>query len=182
MSTGKIIGIVVFVVIVLFALFLFQTIKTKSTSLNNFVPYKELIGKTVVLNNDVILYKYKNSAEVFNSNYPYFLIDSKDPDWISIPNFVEINEIETIFEIPKGASLKIEKAIQYTNGVSGTSSPFVFGTITSDDIDYKVSYQWGEQNMSKNFDNIPESWYFYQAPWQNELDTSFYYLPKAKIW
>lgn len=115
MSTGKIIGIVVFVVIVLFALFLFQTIKTKSTSLNNFVPYKELIGKTVVLNNDVILYKYKNSAEVFHSNYPYFLMDSKDPDWISIPNFVEINEIETIFEIPKGASLKIEKAIQYTN-------------------------------------------------------------------
>lgn len=182
MSTGKIIGIIVFVGIVLFILVLYQTIKTKSTSLNKYAPYKELIGKTVSLNNDIILFKYKNSSEVYNSNYPYFLIDSKDPVWISIPNFVELNEIETIFEISKGASLKIENAIQYSNGVSGSSTPFIFGKITHDGIDYKISFQWGEQSLSKKFDNIPESWYFYQAPWQTVVDTSFYYLPKAKIW
>ncbi len=182
MSVGKIIGIVVFSVIVLFIFWLYQTVKTKTTSLNKYAPFKEWVGKTVILNNNMKLFKYKTYNSMEDKNYPYILMDNRHPDWEYLHRLIESDDVEQIIEIPKGTSLKLEKAVQYTNGVSGGSTPVIFGTITSNDVDYNVSYQWGSKDRVRWFDNIPEYWCFHQAPWQEEVDTTFYYLPIAKIW
>lgn len=70
----------------------------------------------------------------------------------------------------------------YTNGVSGSSKPCLFGTIEYAGKVYKVEYQWGDQSIGRRFDKIPESWSFPMAPWQSAIDLKFYKLPIAEWW
>jgi len=184
MTTKRIMGIVaigILVVVIGFIFILYATIKTKSTSLNNYEPFKEWVGKTVTLNKETVLFKEKIRMNS-NSNYPYMLLDSLHPQWRYVEEQKAIGDIEEIIRFPVGTSLKLDKAIQYTNGVSGSSYPTIFGTITAHGMDYKVGYQWGERDVSKAFEKIEKCWFFHQAPWQDKQDTTFYALPTANFW
>jgi len=184
MTTKRIMGIVaigILVVVIGFIFILYATIKTKSTSLNNYEPFKEWVGKTVTLNKETVLFKEKIRMNS-NSNYPYMLLDSLHPQWRYVEEQKTIGDIEKIIRFPVGTSLKLDKAIQYTNGVSGSSYPTIFGTITAHGMDYKVGYQWGERDVSKAFEKIEKCWFFHQAPWQDKQDTTFYALPTANFW
>lgn len=81
-----------------------------------------------------------------------------------------------------GTELVLEKAIQYTNGVSGMSTPYIFGTIGSREETYSVGYQWGKRDLAKSHYGVEECWKFHQAPWQAKPDTTFYALPVAEWW
>src|SRR5690606_13662046 len=184
MTTKRIMGIVAIVILVVvigFIFILYATIKTKSTSLNNYEPFKEWVGKTVTLNKETVLFKEKIRMNS-NSNYPYMLLDSLHPQWRYVEEQKAIGDIEEIIRFPVGTSLNLDKAIQYTNGVSGSSYPTIFGTITAHGMDYKVGYQWGERDVSKAFEKIEKCWFFHQAPWQDKQDTTFYALPTANFW
>ncbi len=186
MTAKKIMGIIILIAIGgigLFIFILYATIKTKSTNISKYEPFNEWVGKTATLNRETILFidklpMYKNST------YPYVMLDSLHPMWqyaedrknLAEPELVEITSF------PAGTTLKIEKAIQYTNGVSGSSYPMVFGTVSQSGRDYKIGYRWGSQNMNKAFANIEECWQFHQAPWQTHADTAFYALPEAHWW
>ena len=185
MTISKIlkIGVLIFVVgLIIFAFILFATIKTKSTSLNEYEPYKEWIGKTVTLNKETVLFIDKMYN--YNNDYPYALMDSLHAQWPYIDERKNLpqSDLEEIIKYPVGTKLTLEKAIQYTNGVSGSSSPVIFGTIIYNEKSYKISYQWGERDVSKAFDKIEKCWQFHQAPWQDKRDTAFYALPIAKLW
>ncbi|QIH31626.1 hypothetical protein [Sphingobacterium sp. DR205] len=184
MSTKKIMGIIALVIIggiVLLVFIIFATVKTKSTSINKYEPFKEWIGKTVTLNKETVLFKDKVEMN-HNSDYPYVLLDSLHPKWQYAEEQKAMGDLEEIIRFPEETILKFEKAIQYTNGVSGFSYPTIFGTLTSNGKEYKVGYQWGEMSIGKRFDKVEECWQFHQAPWQEEKDTTFYDLPTASLW
>lgn len=186
MKTFKVFGIIILVIIAGLGVILFilyATIKTKSTSLNNYAPYKDYIGKTVILNKETILYKV-DSRTFENDDYPYNLIDSLNPMWEDIKLTMKTPNPYTqeISRFPAGTNLTIDKSVQYTNGVSGSSYPTVFGTIKYQNKTYKIGYSWGEKSASKDYSGIKECWYFHQAPWQDKHDSTFYALPTAKIW
>lgn len=167
--------------IVLLGFIIFTTVKTKSTSINKYEPFKEWVGKTVTLNKETALFKDKLNMK-HNSDYPYVLLDSLHPKWQYIEEQKAIGDLEEITKFPAGTTIKFGEAIQYTNGVSGFSYPTIFGTITINEKEYKVGYQWGEMNMEKRFDKVEKCWQFHQSPWQQERDSAFYALPTATFW
>ncbi len=166
-----------------FIFILYATIKTKSTSLNKYEPFKEWVGKTVTLDKETVVFKEKVSMQP-NNRYPYILLDKLHPQWQYVEDRKNLPEpdLVEIHVFPAGTKFAIEKAVQYTNGVSGSSYPIVFGTIGDGEEAYKIGYQWGDRNLGRSFDRIEECWQFHQAPWQAEPDTTYYALPDAHWW
>ena len=169
--------------LVLFALMLYFTIKTKSTSLNDIEPFRSLIDKTMVLQRQTFL--FSEPHEIYSDSdagYPYFLLDSLHPNWQWVQDRLKMSEpdVKQIRAFPAGTKLTIKKAVMYTNGVSGGSNPSLFGIIKDEENTYKIQYRWGEQSKIRYFDNIAESWKFSKAPWQKVEDTTYYALPEAK--
>ncbi len=167
----------------LFAFFLYATIKTKSTGIDKYPPFREWVGKKVILNRETVVLKEKFRSNT-NDRYPYTLLDSLHPGWeyAEARKTLDEPDIEEIVVFPAGAELMLEKAIQYTNGVSGSSYPTIFGVIGSGEEAYKVGYQWGKRDIGKSHYGIEECWKFHQAPWQEKPDTTFYALPAAEWW
>ena len=176
-----IIGLVVLSAITFLVFIVYASVKTKSQSINGYEPFKEWVGKTVTLNEETTLFKDKLQMN-HNRKYPYMLLDKLHPKWQYVDEQKATGDLEEIARFPAGTTLKFEKAIQYTNGVSGWSYPTIFGTIKTDGREYKTGYQWGEMDMGKKFDKIEKCWQFHQAPWQLEKDTGFYALPAASLW
>ncbi len=164
----------------LFVFILYATIKTKSRSMDGYEPFKKWVGKTVVLQRETVLFEENNPRK----GYPYFLTDSLHPEWQYAQDRKNLPEPELveIVTFPAGTKLKIEKALQFTNGVSGSSYPTVFGIIHKEGKAYKINYQWGTMDIAKFFDHIEKCWQFHQAPWQDKADTAFYALPQAEWW
>lgn len=186
MSKKKVMGITAIVILGglgIFICMLFFTIKTKTKNLHNYEPFKEWVGKTVELNRETVLFTDHGRSDD-NSTYPYVLLDSLHPHWPDVVQHRKVPraDLAEIRSFPAGTKLKIEEAIQYTNGVSGFSYPTVFGTVSTGNETYKIAYLWGTLSMSRYFDKVEQCWQFHQAPWQNKQDTAFYAVPKAKIW
>ena len=184
MTVNKIMSIIALVFfggIGLFIFFLYATIKTKSTSLNKYDPFKEWVGKTVTLDKETVVFEEKVKMNA-NSKYPYILLDSLHPRWEYIRDQEEIGDVTQIKTFPPGTKLSLEKAIQYTNGVSGSSYPTIFGTISDGEKEYKVGYQWGKVDLNIDFIRTEKCWHFNKAPWQSEQDTAHYALPRADWW
>ena len=184
MNSTKKMGILLLIIagaVVGFIFILFATIKTKSTSLNQQQPFKKWIGQEVFLQRETKL--FKDHIEMnYNRRYPYMLIDSLHPRWTYIEEQKAIGDIEELATFATGTILTLEEATQYTNGVSGSSYPTIFGSIQSQGKTYKIGYQWGTMDIGKRFQKIDECWSFHQAPWQDEPDTAFYPLPTATFW
>lgn len=179
-SMGIIIGIGIVAVLV-FGFVLYATIKTKSTGISRYSPYKEWMDKTVQLDQEAVLLTEK--VRLFDDRtYPYLLLDSLHPDWPYLAERIKLGDYILVAKLPADAAFHIEKAVQYTGGVSGNSTPFVFGTVSYGGKSYKVGYQWGTMNIGKFMDKVKACWQFHRAPWQTETDTVFYELPEARWW
>ena len=109
-------------------------------------------------------------------------MDSMHPKWQYVNEQKTIGDLHEVATFPAGTTFIVDKVIQYTNGVSGSSYPTVFGKIVITGKEYKVGYQWGERSMQKSYDKIAKCWQFHQAPWQDKRDTAFYALPTANFW
>lgn len=157
------------IALLVFTFLLYFTIKTKSTSLNTYTPFKEWIGKTVLLKRETFLFQ---EADPMNTEYPYLLLDTLE----------DRSDIKEVALITIGTKLTIEKAIMYTNGVSGSSFPVLFGSLDDGSKIYPIAYRWGDESLSRRFDKIEARWKFELAPWQDIPDTTFYSLPEAKWW
>lgn len=167
----------------LFILFLYATIKTKSTGLDPYPPFSEWVGKTVTLHRETTVFEESITAHT-NSSYPFLLLDSLHPQWEYVEERLRAAEpdLVKVTVLPAGTRLTLEKAVQYTNGVSGSSYPTLFGTISTGGAHYAIAYQWGERSLSRHFDGIDECWQFNKAPWQAVPDTAYYALPEARFW
>lgn len=177
MTAKKIIMIIASVIIVLILLFVFMlyvALKTKSTNIDKYEPFKSLIDKTVTLNTETVLFK---ENDIYNNQYPYTLVDNLHTRWEWFNSRMEnpnVDDIKKIATLPIGTKLKIEKAIMYKTGVSGSSYPVLFGVIEG--TEYKINYQWG-----KKPDFMLNDWRFNKAPWQKTQDTALYTIPDAKF-
>ena len=160
---------------------IYVTVKTKATSLNQYEPFKAWIGETVVLKREAAVFKEKLRSNE-NGRYPCTLLDSLHPKWRYVQVSKAIGDLEEIGKLPAGTVLKLECTIQYTNGVSGSSYPTIFGTITENGNTYKIGYQWGSREIGKCVADTDKCWPFNQAPWQAERDTTFYALQTATLW
>ena len=164
-----------------FIFILYATVKTKSTSIEAYAPFNEFVGKTLTLQRETVLFREKMPT-YDNSAYPDILLDNKHPRWQYIAQLENLGDIKKIVKFPAGTKFTAEKAVQYTNGVSGFSYPTIFGTVFYDGTKYKIAYQWGDIDISRSLDKIDKCWRFHQAPWQDKQDTAFYTLPKARFW
>lgn len=124
----------------LLVLIIFATVKTKSTNISKYEPFKAWVGKTITLDKETALFKDKVEMN-YNRDYPYVLLDSLHPKWEYVEEQKAIGDLEEIARFPAGTALTFEKAIQYTNGVSGFSYPTILVTITSNGKEYKADYQ-----------------------------------------
>lgn len=164
----------------LLVLIVYTTVKTKSINIAEHEPFKEWIGQTLILNRPTAIYR-ENIRMDGNNDYPYTLLDSMHPKWQYVEERKNIGDIREITKLAEGSKLQVEKAIQYTNSVSGFSYPMIFGKISINGITYKIGYQWGTRDIGKRFDNLEKCWQFHLAPWQQKIDTNFYSLPTAKF-
>ncbi|WP_437919944.1 hypothetical protein [Sphingobacterium sp. LRF_L2] len=179
----KTVGISLFFGIVLVVFMLYTSIKTKSTDISHYAPFRTYIGQSLFLNKDTYLF-VEDPVFVVNKDYPYSLLDPEHEMWQSFQDrmLLEKSEVKQITSIPSGTKIAIEKAVQYTNGVSGFSTPIVFGSLILGETQYKVSYRWGNQDLAKFLDQDDYCWKFDQAPWQEVRDRAYYKIPDAKWW
>lgn len=184
MSVKKIMGTIItigMVAMLAFGFFLYATIKTKSTRISQYQPFKQWVDKTVTLDKETVLISEK--VKLYPENgYPYLMLDSLHPDWPYVAERIDLGDYALVERFPAGSSFHIEKAVQFTGGVSGSSTPFVFGKIHHGGKSYGAAYQWGTRDIAKFMDKVDTSWYFHQAPWQPKADTVFYALPEARWW
>src|SRR5690606_38532489 len=108
--------------------------------------------------------------------------DSLHEGWENILELEENGDVTKITTFPIGTELSLEKATQYTNGVSGSSYRTIFGSIKSNGKEYKEGYQCGKLDLTKKYYQIEKCRKFDQAPWQTKQDTAYYALPKADFW
>lgn len=184
MSVKKKMGIIITIgmlAMLAFGLFLYATIKTKSTPISQYAPFNQWVSKAVILDKETVLISEK--VKLYPENgYPYLLLDSLHPDWPYIEERMQLGDYVLVERFPAGTGFQIEKAVQFTGGVSGRSTPFVFGQIRHHGKSYPTAYQWGTMDMAKFMDKVDASWHFHQAPWQPKADTAFYALPEARWW
>lgn len=184
MSVKKTMGILISIGVgsmLIFGVFLYAAIKTKSTDISSYSPFRQWIGNSVTLDREAVLLAEKIKL-YHDKSYPYLLMDSLHPDWVYLDERIQLGDYILLQRFPAGTQFHIEKAVQFTGGVSGFSTPFIFGTISYKGKNYGIGYQWGKMDMSKHMDQVEASWYFHQAPWEQKADTAFYALPEAKWW
>lgn len=169
--------------ILLFGFFLYIAIKTKSTDVSDDPPFQNWVGKTVELNQGILIFNEKLKSHT-DQDFLYEFTDSLQPKWQFVSEQIQSNnsDFKKIGRFPKGSTFTIEKATLFTNGVSGSSSPYLFGRISDGTQSYKVGFRWGEQSLTRFFDDVDQQWKFPQAPWQNKIDTTYYALPEANWW
>ena len=162
---------------------LYATVKTKSTGLNSYEPFKALIGKTLVLNKETQLF-IDQVTLVRDAEFPYMLMDDLHPDWAYYQECKDLPQvkIEEVLSLPKGTEFHVQKAVQYTTGVAGSSHPTLYGSIQYRGKTYQVAYRWGQRDSNKAYSKTDKYWKFHQAPWQDKPDTASYALPIAKVW
>jgi len=184
MSKRKIMGIIVLIgitAVFIFCFFLYACIKTKSTGISQYSPFKEWMGKTVTMDKETTVLTEK-VKQYNDKNYPYLLLDSLHPSWPYLDERIELGDYILVEKFPAGAKFHIEKAVQFTAGVSGNSTPFVFGTISYNGKNHKIGYQWGTMDIAKFMDKVKACWQFHPTPWQSLADTAYYELPEAEWW
>ncbi len=169
--------------IALFVLMLYGSIKTRSTNISRYAPFSTYIGQTWVLKEETHLFR-EDEIYVLDSKHPFTLLDRNHEQWAYFQDRVALDapDVKAIAKVPAGATLKLDKAMQYTNGVSGFSSPTVLGILSYNGQQYAVSYRWGTLDLAKSLGKVANCWKFQQAPWQEKVDTAHYALPDAEWW
>ncbi|MFD2966504.1 hypothetical protein [Sphingobacterium bambusae] len=183
---SKIIKILIFCLIAgiaLFVLMLYSSIKTKSTNISRYEPFRAYVGKTWVLQCETYLFQ-EDDSYVLSKKHPFTLMDREHEQWTYFQDRMALDQsdVKLILKIPAGTEFTLREAVQYTNGVSGFSSPTVLGTISYDKKHYPVSYRWGTLDLAKSLGKVENCWKFQQAPWQETVDTAHYALPDAEWW
>lgn len=174
-------GIVIFVV---FVSVLYYTIKTKTRNLNDYEPFKPLIGKSFILNEPVYLVEdISGTSKEKSKEYPYKMVSTKERYSASFDNLLHADPpyYKLIDSLPKDAKIHFHQATIFTNGVSGGSQIYLFGLIEDKGKTRYISYLWGDQKMSRIYENEEKTWKFPVAPWQNQEDLNYYKIPDG-IW
>src|SRR5690606_25401064 len=122
-TAKKVIKIFIICLIVGFILFVFaiiQTVKTKSNNISKKAPYKEALGKELVTKRPIRLFMEQTPTK---KEYPYAMSDTNQTFWKSYTAMLQADEpvIKLSDSVEANAKVVFDKAVMYTNGVSGSS-------------------------------------------------------------
>lgn len=156
------------ILILIFIILLWLTLKTKSTDMSASSPYSEIIGQQLITQrrSQLLLLEHQNEK----SDFPYLLEDGSGYG-------LDREDIADKIEVPKGAELRIEQAGLYTNGTSGFTHSYLFGRVKlpGENQEYAFQYTWGiQRNINSIDENQKPYWEFPLAVWQvNKINQKF---------
>jgi hypothetical protein len=152
--------ILVGICVILFSCGLFYSSSNKS----NKSPFKENIGIPLTLNNDYLLCE---NPDFKDKNKRYFIL---------FTNHLPHPYIKVDF-LKKGTKIKLSKAIQSRNSLSGVVESYVLGTVYSEGLNKEVIFfkSWGELQNDFSSGKRQAYWSFEKAIWQDKVDTTKYY-------
>ncbi|MFV0605850.1 MAG: hypothetical protein ACK5NK_08435 [Niabella sp.] len=156
-----------------FILILYITLKPNTRNIATDTPFKEIIGKELVLNKAVYIILQEKGAYSFE---PYAIFDS---------NYNNSQIIQHATEKPQllqGSKLHITGAKMYQSMRGGFYRPYILGTTKHPVTQKKISfeYQWGEASIDKLLNNVDDCWKFPLAPWETTAHEGWFVLPKMK--
>ncbi|QLG45758.1 hypothetical protein [Costertonia aggregata] len=148
--------IVLGVLLLLFILALYFTLKTKKKDISKQFPYAEIVNTTVKTKH--LCYIVKNYDDPIKEASYLIKLKNEFP-----------TELGTPYKIPTGTSLRITQAKAFTNGVSGFTTNYVFGDIYVEALEKTVPFQY-EWNAQKPFEiKDYDNYLVYPlTPWQKQ--------------
>ncbi len=151
-------------VIAFVVLALYEALRTKRKDVNDQSPFKELIGKTVTLQRDVILAK---NIEAFYLEELHFITEDEEL----------FDGVKKIAVLPKGTTITIESATFLTNGTSGSTTSNIVGSVFVKLLnkEMKFEYSWGEYHLIC-LEEPCNYWVFPKAVWQKKQDFKKYFI------
>ncbi|MGE0589472.1 MAG: hypothetical protein AB7O48_12920 [Cyclobacteriaceae bacterium] len=155
----KLIAIVVTALVVLIAIFYVALKDTKqNVSVNE--PYASLIGKTLIVEQDVVLARNLAQFKMFEDNF--------------ISEEANLYEgVEKIRTIKSGTSFTFTNAFHYRNAVSGVTHSVLIGKIKDQQPPVSFEYSWGSYH-SICVEEPCDYWTFPLGFWQQTPDDKKY--------
>lgn len=169
----KIIITVIIIGLILFVAALLYSILPRNKNASDISPFKEIISKTVTTVRPVVLMPAEKPEQVYAGYRIYDTIHKYS---------VIIENAKTKWILPVGTQVHITKAKLRYGSVAGVTTPFIIGTLAHPESGEQIEfeYAWGEESISRLFDNIKERWSFPLAFWQETENTNWYVLPSFR--
>ncbi|MEZ4974457.1 MAG: hypothetical protein R2820_14185 [Cyclobacteriaceae bacterium] len=157
----KLIAIVVTALVVLIAIF-YVALKDTKQNVSVSEPYASLIGKTLVVERDVVLARNLAQFKMFEDNF--------------ISEEANLYEgVEKIRTIKPGTSFAFTNAFHYRNAVSGVTHSVLIGKITDQQPPVSFEYSWGSLH-SICIEEPCDYWTFPLGFWQRTPDDRKYMI------
>ncbi|TPN82799.1 hypothetical protein [Aquimarina algicola] len=158
-------GIVFGFGLLLIILMFYWLSKPKGKDVSQVKPFVDIINTKVTTKRPTLILLYP--GQPIDKNYIYHLEDGN--------SFGMNSDLETIFKMPNGTEVIIDKVKLQTGRVSGTTSCYLLGKVTDKKTKqtYAFQYSWG------NYYFLGEDkpyWKFEQAFWQDKPLTDKYYI------
>jgi len=148
--------LVVGILVVLFAILLYFTLRTKVDDISKIAPYKSITGTHQTTKQ--VSYLVENYKAFVQEN-PYLLKLNKD----------FYSKVGAVYEIPIGTKLRIEKTKTFTNGVSGATHTYVLGFIYVEELQKEVAFEFswdGEKPLE--IEQYEDYLRYPLTPWQDQ--------------
>ena len=158
-------GIVLVSILVLICLMFFVLSLPKYRDGSADKPFSEIVNKKLTTKKKVLILLYPGIPKY--ETYAYHLEDGS--------SFGMDSGLEVIAEIPIGTEFIIDKVELHTGRVSGTTSPYLFGKIYSEEKkeEYAFQFTWGDHHSL--YEDKPY-WTFKLAFWQDQPLTQKYFI------
>lgn len=146
--------IVVGILILLYVVFLYGTLRTKSKDLTNISPYSDIIGTDQTT--EQVCYIAKNYEHYVKEN-AFILKQTSDFD----------SEAGKAYELPIGSPIVIENAKAFTNGVSGSTSNMILGRVFIKELNKEVAFEYNwDSEKPYHLKNYEQYLRYPLTPWQ----------------
>jgi len=164
MKVLKIVIIVVLIAIAFIIGMMWLASRTKTENISTSVPYKSVVGTTVVTKQ--ICYIAKNRKASVNQN-PYL---------IKMTSRYFGDEVKEVYTLPLGTSLIIEEAKAFISPFSTLQRKYILGKVTVKELNKTVSFEmaWDPSDAGYNQDYLATRNDL--MPWHNEILSRKYYL------
>lgn len=148
----------------MFVALMYFSLRNKYFDVSDKAPFAALINSTPVTQKRSVI--AASPEQIVNDKYPTVLEDGAN---------YGVENLEIVKKIPLGTPLKIEQVQLRKGGVSGSTTCYIFGSVSVDQKTYFFSYVWG--SLHSLYQEKP-FWTFPAAPWQQEDSKEKYYLPE----
>ncbi|CDF79338.1 hypothetical protein BN863_16260 [Formosa agariphila KMM 3901] len=129
----------------------------KTRDVSNEPPFSNIVQKDLITKKQLLIVNDESIKQ--DKDYTYHLEDGS--------SYGMDSGLEVVATFPVETAVTIDKVELYTNRVSGTTTPYLFGKIYSKELQayYTFQYAWGDYHII--YEDTPY-WSFPLAFWQDE--------------